>query len=584
MAETAIDHIDNNLRVINNNIRLVNEHMALVNDNLLHVNEKVDTIDGEITDLHQKQNVLIVELGKLSKEFKDYVGEYRRKTELQLAETQIVKIRQQLETNFGYYAEIRRMATGILQGVDSRLVSNDTLQYATEEVMIKAPGYWLAPTLVCLASWLRNDRQTAERAVRESIRRDDYKTSLFFCLLTRRINRTDAVLKWIERYFQHQNPHGLDREFIIILESVSTGVFPPATREIMTKHVKDWVQELSQTDDFINQQKDNWIAFFKSLRDTEEQKQYAILTQFATNWENLEESLQLAKAYQPIFAHFNAVISSGSGLSSSLIKQLDSLLDSLVTNFDDEELPLRKKERECELVIEKNGDRDAALAIMATEEKIFSEKVDFLQMLTNAAFNPKESGVTAATQALALSISQPWILEGFNTFVAQNRSVKPTQIQFDIDGWQESTIEGREEKELLYKQNVYYENLKDEYIAQAKFPVNKLVYPSLLILLAIIGLFSENYWLLVALAGGGYWIYTIWKAHDNYKNSIDAQVEQRKQQAATVLRGLLADVVEYEGEYKIEDAESNKVISFIENINSDQFMSLSKGVARSILK
>ena len=376
MSETVISIRPADLSFIEGTLSTLTSNLSVVNDN-------ISLINGTVIELDNKHDALAYELDRLAKSFNDYVEEYRRKTELQLAETQIVKIRQELENTFGYYAEIRRMATGILQGVDNRLVSNETLQYATEEVVIKAPGYWLAPTLLCVAAWLRDDKQTAERAVKESIRRDDYKTSLFFTLLTRRINRADAVLQWIQRYFMHQNPHNLDREFIIILESVSTGVFPPASRELMVKHVKDWVHELSQTDDFIDKQKDNWIAFFKSKRDSEDQKLYPILAQFATNWSILEECLQFAKANKIILAHFNKIISSSSGATSSLIKQLDSLLDALVTNFDDEELPLRKKERECELVIEKNGDKDAALSIMATEEKIFSEKVDFLQMLTD---------------------------------------------------------------------------------------------------------------------------------------------------------------------------------------------------------
>jgi len=577
MSETVISIRPADLSFIEGSLSTLNSNLSVVNENVL-------IIDGAVNELDKKHNQLAHELDKLSRAFGDYVAEYRRKTELQLAETQIVKIRQELETRFGYYAEIRRMATGILQGVDNRLVSNETLQYATEEVVIKAPGYWLAPTLLCVAAWLRDDRHTAERAVKESIRRDDYKTSLFFTLLTRRINRADAVLKWIERYFMHQNPHNLDREFIIILESVSTGVFPPASREIMVKHVKDWVTELSKTDDFIDKQKDNWIEFFKSKKDSEDQKQYPILTQFATNWEALEACLQFAKANKTIFVHFNKIISSSSGLSSSLVKQLDSLLNALVTNFDDEELPLRKKERQCELVIEKKGDLDAALAIMSTEEKIFSEKVDFLQMLTNAAFNPEKSGVTVATQALALSISQPWVLEGYNTFVAGYRNDVPYQVEFDIDGWVESSVDGSEEKDLLYKQNVYYEQIKTDLINAAKFPFNKIVIPSLLILLGLLGGISGSWWLLVASAIGIFMIYRVWKKHEEYKNSIDEQVEERKQKAAAVLRGLLAETVEYRSELRQEDNESEQVLSFLNNINSEQFMSLSRGAARSILK
>jgi len=356
------------------------------------------------------------------------------------------------------------------------------------------------------------------------------------------------------------------------------------------------VEELSKTDDFIDKQKDNWIAFFKSKRDNEDQKQYPILVQFATNWQILEECLQFAKANKTTLAHFNKIISSSSGLISSLVKQLDSLLNALVTNFDDEELPLRKKERQCELVIEKKGDLDAALAIMATEEKIFSEKVDFLQMLTNAAFNPEKSGVSVATQALALSISQPWVLESYNTFIAEYRSNVPARVEFDIDGWQESTGDGSEEKDLLYKQNVYYEKLKDELFANAKFPFNKIVIPILLIVFGLWNTittlsnssYSSSYpealGYFIVSAIGAIWIYNVWKKNEDYKKSIDAQVEDRKQKAGAVLRGLLADTVEYKDEFKQEDSESEQVLNFLNNINSEQFMSISKGAARSILK
>jgi hypothetical protein len=63
------------------------------------------------------------------------------------------------------------MATGILQGVDTGIISDDTLRHTTEEVMIKAPNYWLAPSLVVLASWIRDDKDTTEKALTESLKR-----------------------------------------------------------------------------------------------------------------------------------------------------------------------------------------------------------------------------------------------------------------------------------------------------------------------------------------------------------------------------------------------------------------------------
>ncbi|MGC8654569.1 MAG: hypothetical protein ACP5US_11330 [Candidatus Kryptoniota bacterium] len=45
--------------------------------------------------------------------------ESKLSSNLQLAETRVGNLRQELQIKFGYYAEIRRMATGILQAVDA---------------------------------------------------------------------------------------------------------------------------------------------------------------------------------------------------------------------------------------------------------------------------------------------------------------------------------------------------------------------------------------------------------------------------------------------------------------------------------
>ena len=573
------------LSAIENDLGILNTNVSAVHGNLLVVHERVGEIDAQVIDLHSKQDDLRKEIERFSNAFYDYIGEYRRNHNLQMAQTEIISVKQDLEQKFGYYAEIRRMTTGILQGVDNRLVTNDTLQYATEEAMIKAPGYWLAPTLVCVASWLRDDKLTSERAVKESIRRDDYRTSLFFTLMCRRLGRDEAVLKWIDRYFQHQNPQNLDREFILILESVSIGVFPPASHGVMIRFVKDWVTQLTQTDDYINEQKVSWSKFFYSKKDSESQSQYEILKNFATNWTELEQCLQHAKANQHIGAHFNLILSSGSQFSHSHVKELDKLLNSLVTDFDDEELPLRKKYRECELIIEKKGDKDAALSIMDAEDKVFAEKVDLLQLLSNAAFNPEITGASKATQALAVSISQPWILESFNTFVNEYRVATPIEVEFEINGWRETTRDGKDEQELLYKQKTYYEQKKDEEIANAKFPWNKMTIPGFILLVSIALAFKGS--LLFGLLGillSAFLSFRVWKQNEDYKNGIDARIEEEREMASQILRKLLIEVVDYRGEMQKEDNESEKVFDFLNNINSDSFMSLSKGAARSIIK
>src|SRR4051812_42344794 len=96
--------------------------LSNLNRDLITTNQNVLVVDELVTKLDHKHNVLAIELKKLAKSFDDYVGEYRRKTELQFAQTEIIEIKQKLQIAFGHYADIRRKATGILQAVDKRLV------------------------------------------------------------------------------------------------------------------------------------------------------------------------------------------------------------------------------------------------------------------------------------------------------------------------------------------------------------------------------------------------------------------------------------------------------------------------------
>lgn len=92
------------------------------------------------------------ELARLEQAFMDFVAADAKAKEVALAETRQVKIRQEIETKFGYYAEVRRHATGILQAADVSIVRQETVNTATESLMLSAPRYWLAPALVALGS------------------------------------------------------------------------------------------------------------------------------------------------------------------------------------------------------------------------------------------------------------------------------------------------------------------------------------------------------------------------------------------------------------------------------------------------
>ena len=103
--------------------------------------------------------------------------------------------------------------------------------------MISTPGYWLAPCLVALAAWINNQPELAEKAVKEGIKRNDEKTSLFFALICRRANRKNACLKWTQRYLANQDEENLDRNSIIILDAFASGLLGADTEGVISRQM-----------------------------------------------------------------------------------------------------------------------------------------------------------------------------------------------------------------------------------------------------------------------------------------------------------------------------------------------------------
>lgn len=555
--------------------------LSRINSALSSIKADMHNVNAELGSLNVKHDHIKNDLLTLVVAFNDFVESDIKHKCLQLAETRQGNLKQDLQIKFGYYAEVRRMATGILQGVDTGIVGEDTLRHTTEEVMIKAPNYWLAPALVVLASWIRDDKNTSEKALNESLKRDDYKTTLFFMLIMRRLERNDSCLQWMNRYFLHQNPHNLDREFIVILEAITTGVFQPASHQLMMKNVKSWIQQLTQTDNYIDKQKAQWTDFFKT-QGSRSSSPYPLLEEFATNWADLEASVTHARSHTPLDSHFKTIFETTTDYSKATKVQLDEILSLLVTHFDDEELPLQNEVRLNQLIIQKEGDKKAAQALMNKEQYIFDEKVDFLQMLTNAAFDPERSGATKVTQALAVSISQPWIIEAHDTFTADYRTNVQEKIELTIDGFKTSTTDGTDETEQLQQHDKYWADLLEK-------ELNKLTHPTALIIIGcIISFFSLVIFRFsaVGVIGAIIGVVIIFSAISSYKQSKKKTIEnitERKKKSKEVLRGCIAEIVDYRHEFASEDAKAETFRQTLLSITPEDFSGVSRDT-RNILQ
>ena len=559
--------------------RIIQEaDLSGITNELAAIHGNLDVLDSNIHILHNNIGYVNDEVTKLAQQFQDFVVKDIMGKRLLQAETKLVKIRQELEKKYGHYDIVRRTTTGILQADDLGIVKKNTITNATEELMISTPNYWLAPCLVALAAWINDQPELAEKALKEAIKRNDEKTSLFFALVCRRAERKIACLKWTQRYLSNQDEESLDRKTVIVLDAYASGLLGADTEGVIYRQMDEWLTHLSDKPGFIEQQTQQWSEAIQLKRKKIDASSYTYLKKYSPTWPVLEDILEGANLHGEIFNYFTNIFNQEP--SSETIKaQLDEILTSLVTDFDDEELPLRKEEKFEQFIVDFKGDEQRATQNMQIEETAFSTHKDFTQLLTDAAMKPESSHSSVSTQKFAVALSRDWISNAYNDLIAQNRMKIPNEIQLKVGNFIDQTTDGQNENELISKFNAMIDKEKAAALAQCELTkfdeyclygggiiaamglgmaISGSVFLGIIAVVAGIGLISNHF--------------TKKKKAEAAKETVNTQYEERRNSGIGIIRGALAEVVDFRSEFATKDAESQNVIDFLSQISPEQYV------------
>ena len=569
MAEYSISSA--NLNAIERSLSNINSNISTLNDNLGVVDNHVDQVNSNV-------KVVYDEVGALAREFRDFVQLQVRANAKSNSQQRLIQIRQELEKRFGHYDIVRRTTTGILQADDLGIVKKDTISSATEELMISTPGYWLAPCLVALAAWINDQPELAEKALREGIKRNDEKTSLFWALICRRADRKSAALKWTQRYLANQDEENLDRKTVIILDAFASGLLGSDSEGIVSKQMGEWLEHLADKPGFVEQQTQQWTDAINLKRKPLASNDYTYLRKYSKTWPVLQDIMEGAMLHAEILSYFSDIFNQESS-TDSLKAQLDGILTSLVTEFDEEEVPLRKEEKYHQFVVDFDGDEDRARQHMSIEQTAFDEHKDFTQLLTDAAMKPESSHSSASTQKFAIALSKEWISNAYNDIIASNRMKIPNEIEINVDTFNDKTTDGQNEDELVSKFKDLVDKEEEHALAQcvlSGFEKFCLYGGAAIGAIGLIMLIAGNAFLglIAIIAGVGMVInhFSKKKKVETNRQKISAQFEQKRANGTQIIRATLAEVVDFRAEFSEKDSDSQKVIDFLEQISPEQYV------------
>ena len=562
--------------------------LSLIERSLSNLAGSIDYVNNRVDQVDDNVKIVYNEVEKLANEFREYVEMQSLANRKAEAKMNLSAIRDKLKDNFGHYDVVRRTATGILQANDLAIVKSSMLSHITEKQMIETPNYWLTPCLVALAAWINDDKALAERALAEGIRRNDEKTSLFFGLICRRIGRENSSLKWFARYLEAQDEEKLDRKAVIVLDAFASGLLGNDTENFVYQQIQEWMSNLEAKPGFTERQLDNWKNAINSKRVPLKSGLYPYLEKYSNTWDNLQDVLEGANLNNDLYEYFKKVFEQKEE-TKKLKVELDKILDSLVTEFDEEELPLKREEQFEELVVRYNGSESKAHAQMALEKSVYDDYRDFMQLLTDASMNPEESKSSVATQKFATALSRNNIVTAFNDIVAQNRMNVPYDIEINVDTFNDKTQDGEDEEEVLNRFENLVEQEKQTDLSKLKLNMFEqfcLFGGAAVVLYGIIKSFMDKSFAFITIILGIGLIIYHFTAKQKVQKLIQKIIEnyaQKLESGKQIIRATIAEIVDFRVEFSERDVESKKVLDFFEQIKPEEYIRRLTNAERKII-
>ena len=486
------------------------------------------------------------------------------------AQGQIVILNQEIEKKFGLYDKVRKVLLGILQSVDTGLVSKNAIVNSTEKLMLSTPRYWLTPSLIAIAAWLTDNKVLAVKALNEGLKRNTLKTLLMFTLVNNRLKRNSASFIWLSKFFEYQNPLEMPQETIVLLSAYTDGFFGPDSHGICKKEIDKWISVVSKNEKCVSELEKTWYNRIDLLEYQDDSLlKFKYLPKYSPTYPTLEKILNNARKQITFLEYLKNIVESPVR-KIDYVHDLDDLLFKLVNEYDSDEFELKKQKRMAELIVKYQGDKEKAKQDFETNTIIlFNDKVSFFEVLLNA-FDQSEKSVSL--KKFALLLMKKWIHNANKDFVSSYRSSYPKYIQIQIGEWIDNTSNGANVSELLAS---YKKFLKNEMKKALKGAVIRLIVS----IVALAGVFiwhslsaplnPHEFLLLIAGITFVWQIITLTIAIIKRHAEFNSKCEQGK----TIINGCCAEFVDWQRMFKEADKVPNDISTFLSNYNADEFSS-----------
>ncbi len=538
-----------NLDTIEKNLGAVADELTGVISNVTDVNEKVSTVENKVANLNT--------------EVKNLVKEIRETTIITNARQSIMYNTNQIEKKYGYFDQVRRTTESLLDAVENSSIRINSLIKLKQELILNNPNYWLANALAALTSWILDDKEDTEKELHNALKKDEEKTSLFFCLVNLKLGRTSPATNWLNKYLSSQNATALDKDFITVLDLVSTGVLGNEGKQIVLNKLAEWFNRLNNEKQIQDKQIDIWKDFI----DSHEEKTITLpyLETASKDANIIKRNLSITSSYKNVLNHLEDITYNGTSN-----KNIDEILDNLIYEYETKEQQYQKDNMKNQLIIECNGNTEEAEQLFKKQEDIYSSKEDLISLLSHIIIYKNNYKISNETQKLAIALVSSYILKAYDEI---EKELNKNAISLKINNFETTTKTGTEKENINRELDAFVDK---EFQEDDKGLIIVLI---ILNVLGIVGIFITLInrvlsGILIGMVLIGNLLLLI-RLHRKTMNRIIAK-RSLKETINEKLETVLAEVVDINKMTKEDLNEKQKLLVFLNNIKPEDYINSNK--------
>ena len=408
------------------NLDTIERNLNSVATELTGVISNVSSVNSQVTKVEEQVN-------NLNNEVQNLVKEIRETTIITNARQTIMYNNDQIEKKYGYYDKVRRTTESLIDAIEHSNISVDALISLNQDLILNNPNYWLSNALAALSSWLLDDKANCEKELHNALKKDESKTSLFFCLINDKLGRTQTAINWLNKYLSIQNPVRLDNDFITILDLVATGGFGDEIKSVVLNKINTWFNRLNNDKEILDEIVNTWVEYVRSNQDTDVRMPY--LEEVSPDIMRLKNNLVISSSYYNIMNKLNSITK-----QDNSYKTKEQILNNLIYEYEGLENQYQKDNFYNNLLIQCNGNKEEANKLFKKQESIFGTDINLLTLFTNIIINKDAYMVSYETQKIVLGFMSKYIVKAIEL---TEQDLNNDEFKIEVDGFSTSTIDGR---------------------------------------------------------------------------------------------------------------------------------------------